>query len=263
MRKATTVALYTLLIILCISSYCRTMHQQVACFEERIAVYIEIPKSHNGMAVLFVPAPGYMDHSGKHGTKNARYSPKQGVFREWKNKLNRRGYITIQFDKPGTGASSGRLMNQEELALLCVYTSLKTLETKLNGIFLFTFAGGFDYFRYAYNAMKEVNPKTMPIGVVHLAGIIPWTTNLIHDQIPVLSLLGDTTALTGIVQKFKKETIMNADNFSKMILLPNTDVNLCDKSFPKYGNKCVYPEDMYQKVFVWIDEMLKNYKNKK
>jgi hypothetical protein len=178
----------------------------------------------------------------------------QGVFEFFREQLNAAGYTTVQFDKPGVGSSSGRLAGEEELALLCAYALWDSLENSFSGqYFIFTYAGGGDYYRFAYNVMKKSTGGVTPRGIVHLAGLTHWHGFIKDDPLPVLTVLGDTAFLSHRIIKQRLENQIRRDSVSKVLVLEKADQNLCSLSGKDGPNRhCEYGETMVRAVLRWL-----------
>ncbi|MFC1584585.1 hypothetical protein ACFL5V_03445 [Fibrobacterota bacterium] len=188
--------------------------------------------------------------------------PKKGIYSEWQSKLSNQGFITVQFDKSGTGASSGRLSRQEELALLCVYSSLTSLGINFpTKYFLFTYAGGAEYFRYAYKSMKKAGQGVLPAGLIQLAALANWHSIAGEDRIPVLSVLGDTSLISKKIRKVLKRNALKSDTLSKVFLMPDSDQHLCHLPNLEENRTCHYHSSLFQTVFKWMETASEEYQD--
>lgn len=217
--------------------------KDVDCYGENLTAYLEIPEKRNGIFILFVPAPGYMDAAGKTSQKG------MGVFAHWQKEAVKLGYSTVQFDKLGTGVSSGRLNKREEESLLCTYTSLpKLTDVYSNKLILFTYGGGVEFIRYALGAMSAKRKNEKLIGIVQIAGMISTDFKIDTTIIPYLSLLGDTTMTTARIKKALLHKKIGGDTLSRFFIMDNVNVSLClDQQ-----DECRFKDAVYDVVFNWI-----------
>ena len=219
--------------------------QFIDCHSESIATYVESPDKRNSISMLFVPAPGYMDAQGRASAQN------KGVFHNWQNFAVQMGYTTIQFDKPGSGSSAGRLNQREEEALLCTYKAIPKINPVYsNKLVLVTYSGGLNYIRYALNAMKKARSATKFLAIVHIAGMGSSELRVDGANIPYLSLLGDTSMTTDDIKKSLLHKKIGGDSLSQIFIMDSVNVNLC----PGSEEVCDLQKEVYQLVFSWINK---------
>jgi hypothetical protein len=253
-KKAVWAAAACLGLVLLSFGLSRTVEDHIPCYGDRIFTRVAIPENKNGVTVIFVPAPGYMDNQGRFGEGGEGAGPPQGVFEFFRERLNAAGYTTVQFDKPGVGSSSGRLAGEEELALLCAYALWDSLENSFSGqYFIFTYAGGGDYYRFAYNMMKNTTGGVTPRGIVQLAGLTNWHGFIKDDALHVLSVLGDTALLSPRIIKQRLENQIRRDSVSKVLIMEEADENLCSLSGEESLTRhCEYGETLVRAVLDWL-----------
>ncbi|MBF0432307.1 MAG: hypothetical protein HQK83_13565 [Fibrobacteria bacterium] len=239
--------------------YGKTIRILAPCYNEEIAVYYSEPREKKDVAVIFMPSVGYMDYRGKINSGKETSVPAQGVFEIWKNKLNEAGYATIQFDKRGVGASSGRLLKEEELSLLCAFSAWDSLENSFSSKYiLFTYGAGAENSRYVISKLMSKSLGASLVGVITFAGFTNWSYIEAKKPFSVLMVLGDTALMSESVNRiqagFKMET-----SLSEVITFPNTTQELCYRPVMAKHHRCEYEETLFSSVLQWIEKTAETY----
>ncbi len=231
----------------------KTIAVNMPCYDSEIHITISTPYNKNNIGVFLVPTSKYMDGAGRFGSAHRNQVPEEGFFNHIRPFLLKKGFTTIQFDKPGTGKSSGVLTQEEELALLCAFSVWDSLENTFTANYMiFAYGEGGQYFRYALRALQASTQDARPLGMIQFSGLYNLHFLTQRNPIPILSLVGDTTQLSDPFYRVHSEIFSKKDSLSKVIYFPDVNPFLCRYESVKNQGRCTYPAQMYGMITNWM-----------
>ncbi len=124
-----------------------------------------------------------MDGSGRHNSSNPP------LFEYWKTEFLKEGFSTLQFDKPGTGKSSGRLDNFTEDIMYCLFTRLDSIVPNYSHKISFvSFESGYTYLKRIWDAFSKQDKSENVVSIISLnepvTQVFNWRDQaIIHFQL--------------------------------------------------------------------------------
>lgn len=222
------------------------------CFSTPLAVYAEMASLNRPVVVVFIPSHGYMDHEGRFGVGEESFA----FFNSWQYFFHFMGLSTVTYDKMGTGASGGRLLNTDGASLLCLLSNLKSLPIgKADHVLLVAFGEAAQTLEVVLPLTKKLPKAPHILGVIHLGGSAIFSPSM-GGPLPVYSLLGERAVLSGEVEKFKTAQKIFEDAFSELSILDGRDAFLCLAGKNPTEENCRVSRKVQWDVQKWIDDLV-------